>query len=263
MAKADQTKAAGVTSVLRAFELLEHFRTVRRPQSLKDLVEAFGYPSSSIADLLKTLSGSGYIAFDNSSRTYFPTTRLSELGDWVTSKVVMQGPPFATMKTLRRLTGETVLLGTPNDLEILYLAVFEATQPIQYVMSGRRAHRAIVQSSVGTALLSAEDDDFLERIWRRSIARGLIDRKTLPFEQLHKRIETCRADGYTLNRDASNPGASVVAAFVPAPYNGLHLAIGVGGPTERIHAKADKIANVLRKQVQKLADTLIHVKSSD
>ena len=246
----------GIPTVSRVFALLEHFRALRCPLSLTDLVTATGWPTSSVNDLLKTLSIDGYIAFDIASRTYFPTTRLAELGSWVTREVVLPGPPFRTLKRLRKFTGETTLLGTPNELEVLYLAVLEAAKPIQSVLSGRRTHRALVQSGIGWALLSAQNDRFVERIYRRSVARGLISRAALPLATLMSRISATRNQGFVHVQDVRNPRASIIAAPVPATYRGMHMAIGVGGPTARIGGKAAKIASRLLKEINDLSAEL-------
>lgn len=246
----------GIPSVSRAFALLEHFRAVRGPRSLTDLVTATGWPTSSVNDLLKTLSLDGYVAFDTASRTYFPTTRLAELGSWVTSDVVLPGPPFRSLKRLRKVTGETVLMGTPNELEVLYLAVLEAARPIQPVLSGRRTPRPLVQSGMGWALLSAQDDAFVERVYRRSVAKGLVTRAALPHATLASRLDEVRQRGFVHVTDVRNPAAAIIAAPVPATYQGMHIAIAVGGPTGRIGERAKRIASQLVKEIDALSGAL-------
>lgn len=242
-----------MSSITRAFEILERFRALQRPLSLKELVRDFGYPSSSVADILKTLSHAGYISFDPVARTYFPTTRLGELGGWIMTDVLPHNYPIETLNRLRAATGDTILLGTQNDLEVLYVAVLEAKEASPSMTSGRRTHRPLVKSGVGCALLSAEDDDFIERIYRRSLARGLCERDKLSLEQLMAQIAACRRDGYLFVQDSFNPEAAVVATPVPAPYHGQKLAIGVGGPTARIEGRVAEIGGTLLKELRVLA----------
>ena len=61
-----------VRSVRRAFDILEVFARVRRPLSLKDLMGEFDCPSSSLADLLKTMSRIGCLSFDNATQDLLP-----------------------------------------------------------------------------------------------------------------------------------------------------------------------------------------------
>jgi DNA-binding IclR family transcriptional regulator len=242
-----------MSSIARAFDILERFRQVQRPLSLKELVRHFGYPSSSVADILKTLSQGGYVSFDPITRSYFPTTRLGELGDWIMTDVLPHSYPVATLNRLRATTGDTVLLGTPNDLEVLYLAVIEAKFPGDSVTTGRRTHRPLIKSGVGRALLSLEEDEFIDRVYRRSLARGLCDRHTLPLDALLREIETCRRDGFLFLKDTINPSAAIVAAPVPLAHHAQRLAIGVGGPTARIETRVAFIASCLREELGKLA----------
>ncbi len=241
-----------MSSITRAFEILERFRLLQRPLSLKELVRDFGYPSSSVADILKTLSAGGYISFDPVTRTYFPTTRLGELGDWIMTEILPRSYPVETLNALREATGDTVLLGTPNDLEVLYLGVLEAKEPARAITTGRRTHRPLVKSGVGCALLSLEEDDFIERVYRRSLARGLCDRKELPFAALMIQIETCRRDGYIFIKDTINPNAAIIAAPVPIAYHQQRLAIGIGGPADRIEQRVATLAAILGDHLTRL-----------
>jgi DNA-binding IclR family transcriptional regulator len=242
-----------MNSVIRAFEILEHFRHDRRPLSLKDLVATFGYPSSSIADILKTLSQVGYLSFDPLSRSYFPTTRLAELGSWIMSDVFADSPPVAIMRSLRQATGETVLLGTQNDLELLYLVVLEAADAVPSLTSGRRTPRPVIKSGVGLALLSVKDDAFIERVYRRSIARGLLDRDELPLAAVMTKVESCRRDGYVFFRDWFNPHAAVVATALPGLHHGHRLAIGIGGRGDRLEPRLHAIAETMLREIGALA----------
>jgi IclR family KDG regulon transcriptional repressor len=242
-----------MNSIIRAFDILERFRHVRRPLSLKDLVAEFGYPSSSIADILKTLSQAGYISFDPLSRSYFPTTRLAELGSWIMSEFLADSPPVEIMKNLRRATGDTVLLGTQNDLEVLYLVVLEAAQAVPSMTSGRRTPRPLIKSGVGLALLSVKDDGFIERIYRRSVARGMFDQRDLPLGNVMTKVDACRRDGYVFIKDWLNPNAAIVAMAVPGLHHGHRLAIGVGGPTERLEPRLRPIAETMLFEVRALA----------
>ena len=240
-------------SITRAFEILERFRQVQRPLSLTELVRDFGYPSSSVADILKTLSHGGYVSFDPITRTYFPTTRLGELGDWIMTDLLPRSYPVETLRQLREASGLTVLLGTPNELEVLYLEVMESAEDGR-ATRGRRTHRPLVKSGVGYALLSIEDDRFVERVYRRSLARGLCDRAEMPLKNLMQRIETCRHDGYIFVRDTFNPSAAIVAVPLPVSFHAQRLAIGVGGPYERIAAQLPKLSEVLLAHVRPLVE---------
>jgi len=244
--------STNVRSVRRAFDILEVFARLRRPLSLKELTGELDCPSSSLADLLKTMSQIGCLSFDNKTKTYLPTTRLAALGDWVNDVILPSRNPYEALGELREEIGETILLGTPNDLEIQYLFVLEGPHGAHYEQKPN-GRRPLVKSAVGWIVLSQSNDDAIDRVWRRSIASGLIVRKELPFETLRDRIEFCRRNGYVTARDSLNPEAAVVAMSLPGPYGGRQLAIGIGGQADRIENNAAHIAALLRDRAARLA----------
>lgn len=241
-----------VRSVRRAFEILEVFAEHRRPLSLRELTRELDCPSSSLADLLKTMSNIGCLSFDTESKSYFPTTRLAALGDWVGQELLPLGDQQAALRDLCTETGGTILLGTPNDLEIQYLYVLEGAYSARY---GKKPNgrRPLVRSGAGWMLLSQADDDAVDRIWRRSIAGGLIARRDMPFETLKERIAFCRTNGYVAARDSVNPDAAVVAIPLPARPHGRQLVLGIAGMADRIESDVAHIAEILKARVARLA----------
>ena len=63
--------------------VLEYFRLCRQPRTISQISGDLGYPQSSAPVLLKTLVTLGYLSFDRSSNVYFPTPKVTSLGDWV------------------------------------------------------------------------------------------------------------------------------------------------------------------------------------
>jgi IclR family transcriptional regulator, KDG regulon repressor len=245
-----------VRSVRRAFDIFEVFARLRRPLSLKELTGELDCPSSSLADLLKTLSQIGCLSFDNETKSYFPTTRLSALGGWVNQTILPVADPYEALKRLGTETGGTILLGTPNDLEIQYLVILEGPNGAHY-RDKPNGRRPLVKSGVGWVVLSNLNDDKIERIWRRSIVSGLVTRKELPLATLQERIKFCRSNGYVAARDSVNPDAAVVATSLPPFDDGRQLAIGIGGPADRIENNAANIAAMLHQHASHLARTFI------
>ncbi len=234
-----------VRSVQRAFEILEVFAQCRRPLSLKELTGKVDCPISSLADLLKTMSHIGCLSFDTHSKTYFPSTRLAALSDWVGQEFLPSGDQRVALRDLCEETGGTILLGTPNDLEVQYLYVLRGIYAVHYGPDDQ-GQRPLVRSGPGWILLSQLDDAAIDRIWRRSIACGLVDRREIPLEMLMGRIEFCRANGYAVGRDCRNPDVAVVAVALPARPHGRRLTIGIGGSADRIESNVPEILAILK-----------------
>jgi len=71
----------------------------------------------------------------------------------------------------------------------------------------------------------------------------------LQLKTLMQQIEACRHAGYAFMRDSFNPAAAIVAAPLPVALHAQRLAIGIGGPAERIAAHVPQIGELLLAHV--------------
>src|SRR5690606_38656604 len=83
--------ASVVKSAGRALQILEYFDAVQREASVSEISRALHCPQSSTSVLLRSLVHLGYLQNDRYRRTYYPTRRVSLLGNWVDPAIVQQG----------------------------------------------------------------------------------------------------------------------------------------------------------------------------
>lgn len=249
-----QQPSSDVRSVHRAFEILEVFASQRRPMSLKELTGKIDCPTSSLADLLKTMSRIGCLGFDSQSKTYFPSTRLAVLSDWVGQEFLPSGDQSIALRDLCEQTGGTILLGTPNDLEVQYLYVLRGIHSAHYDQNDQ-GQRPLVRSGPGRILLSQLEDAAVDRIWRRSIACGLVNRRETPLDKLMEQVEFCRTHGYSVGRDCRNPDVAVVAIALPARPHGRRLTVAIGGIAHRIEGNVSEILATLKATAGRVSGT--------
>ena len=62
-----------VKQISNLLSLLEHFSQVKKPLSVKEIVEEFGWPRSSAFNIVNTLVDSGYLYQPVHRGGYFPT----------------------------------------------------------------------------------------------------------------------------------------------------------------------------------------------
>ena len=74
---------SSIKTAKRIFEVLEYFEDVKRPISLKEVSTKCDYPTSSAAALLKSMVVLGYLSYDSYNRTYLPTMRIAQMGEWL------------------------------------------------------------------------------------------------------------------------------------------------------------------------------------
>jgi IclR family transcriptional regulator, KDG regulon repressor len=239
-------------SARRVFDILELFRRRQRPLRLTDVADSLGMPTSSAAALLKTMAQMNYLSFENSSRVYLPTIRLSKLGSWVTADNYESGPVQVAVSKIGRKTGEAIFLGTVTDIYVEIVDILRANQPLQYYTTvGTKV--LLVNSGIGWPLLSEETDDAIVRIYRRTIRQKKIERGVLSLDRLRAGIEKVRVDGYCLSRGMVTRGVGVVGKLLPTPPNHRRLAIGIAGPVDRIEKNLARILAALRAENERLA----------
>ena len=97
-----------VKSATRAIEILEYFKLAQQPRSMSQIASDLGYPQSSTTVMLKTLVNLGYLNFDRSTRDYFPTPKLTTLGDWIPRVMFGSGQMIDALNDLHSATERTI-----------------------------------------------------------------------------------------------------------------------------------------------------------
>jgi DNA-binding IclR family transcriptional regulator len=234
----------------RVFEILEYFREMQKPLSVRDISERFDYPLSSTSVLVKSIATLGYLSYDSRIRAYSPTILVAMLGDWIYESSFSSAEIVGLMKALSEATSETVILGVQNDIESQYVQVIQSQLPIQfYVSPGTR--RPLCASGTGWALLAPQPDVVIAHIHQRTQSRigkgGLPEHMAL--EDVMVQVAKVRAQGYVYSRGTNTPGVGVIAMPLPVKPNGARLVIGVGGLIERLDAGERSIAKRMKESV--------------
>src|ERR1700748_264843 len=178
-------------SARRVFDILELFRERQCPLRLKDVVDALDMPTSSAAALLKTMAQMNYLSFESTSRSYLPTPKLSQLGEWVDAASYEGGPIQDAVRRIGRKLGETILLGTATDIYVEIVDILRAREPLQYFTHvGTRV--LLVHSGLGCPLLSELADDEIGRIYRRTVRQKKIERGVSSLNRLKGGIAQVR-----------------------------------------------------------------------
>ena len=116
-----------IKSAGRVFEVLEFFREMRSPLSVREIAERFDYPLSSTSVLIKSIAELGYLSYDSRVRSYSMTIRVAMLGDWIYESSFGGSEIMALMDDLSARTRETVILGVQNDIFAQYVQVIQST----------------------------------------------------------------------------------------------------------------------------------------
>lgn len=239
---------ATVKSATRAFAVLEFLRASRRPRPMSEIAHELDYPRSSTTVLLKTLVKLGYLNYDRQSRNYFPTPKVTRLGDWVPKALFGSGQVIEAMNDLHAATGESVFLGSQNDVYLQYIQTRESIHTLRFHIE-EGTIRPIIQSIAGLVLIADLPADKLENIIRRAnIAIPDIGER-LRLEDTLAMIDEIRTKGYGYVENLPFESGATFAMILPGPVQGQTLALALGGAVSRLRKNHDAYLEALRNAV--------------
>lgn len=228
--------------------MLELFEEKRRPLRLHEIYEALGYPQSSATNLLKSMVMMGYLNYSRTTWTYLPTARVATLGKWLFQFMYGQRDYRGLIERIQRETDETAILAMQNDLFIQYVVVCEPAHD-EKVPPPEGGLRVMTRSSAGLALMSEMTDRQVEKLVRQIHYYGLSGEEALNLKDFMREVDWVRRTGYCLLKD-SIPGATGIAFPLRDEHHGIHMAVGVGGTTERISRKEVDIIEIVQNAIR-------------
>jgi DNA-binding IclR family transcriptional regulator len=230
-----------VKSVGRVFEVLEAFNEVRRPMLAIDIAKRLDYPASSTSALLKSMVTLGYLSFDRRDRRYFPTIRIAIVSEYLHGALFGQGSLMALMGDLHSLIGETIILGVRKDLEAQYVHIIPGIYPIMLNVPPGTV-RPLHRSGMGWALLGQCDDAEIAQV----AARLDTDARAL-----RSIVEEVRTLGYARSYGTYVAGSGIIAMNLPGNSPDRRVAVGAGGPVERLRAREREIVRSMRAAIER------------
>lgn len=248
-------KTAIVKSAMRTFAVLEFFRETKRAASVTEISSALQMPQSSTSVLLSSLVELNYLEYDRKTRRFIPSYRVSLLGDWIRRSPFRDTKLTDLMEELWSATGgETILLGQQTGAAgMRYLHVVPSGYQLQFITHAGQI-RPMVRTALGHVLLSQMPNTKIRGIIRRNNADEPSPSARVRETTFLEEIERVRRRGFSESGGRTTPGANTIGMLVPLPKRRAPLAIGIGGPIERIAAKREHIIEVMQSRLKELTD---------
>lgn len=235
-----------IKSAERTLALLELFSEKQAALTVGEVARDLGIPQASVSMLLRNLLNLGYLEYDSRNRTYAPSIRVALLGAWIGRKFGDAGALSSHLNDICRMIGETSFIGIQNGPFAQYVLVQRIEDP-QRLNVDSGMFRPLTASAVGRILLSIRTDEEVRRWVRRCNAEASDVRfKVREGDFLHL-IATVRRNGYAETVGDVSRGLGAVTVHVPSPIGELDLAVGCGGPIERMASKKNRIVDALLK----------------
>lgn len=237
-----------VKQIENLFQLMEYFVRVRKPVSVRDIVDEFSWPRSSAFNVVTTLVELGYLYQPARRGDYYPTNRWLTLARDLMESTPMPQSVHQLLVDLMSKTGETVFLAAPEGTKVIFLDVAESSADIRLIASiGQRL--PIHVTAAGQAILAqytvSERDAVLKRIKYEAYEKPLY----LTPESVEQEIQLHMNAGWFVNMGVYAPGVAGIA--VPFPFQNRRNAIALGAPVSRVEGKMEELGKFLKAAVDK------------
>ena len=240
-------------SVARAFQVLELFRAGRQPLTAAAIGRQLALPQPSTRALLKTLVSLGYLDWTAAPRTYWPTGKVTALGQWLAAEQRIPVPLMLALDRIAGLAGETTSLCGLRYGNVEILHVCKAQHPVALQLE-TGVGVAAWRTAVGRTLLAALPDPELTALlgaWLRQ-ERTPAGRRVL--QSLPRELKRLRTEGFLAGYNLFL--ASVGAVCVPLPTARdkalpAPLVVAVAGLSERIRPRELALLRMMRSELRR------------
>lgn len=232
-------------SAARVIDILEWFAEHRRPATIATIAAALDLPHSSATALLNSLRVRGYFDYEPTTRTFVPNSGLLVLTAWLAQGQTPMARILATLATVRDSAAEGVLLASLDGSRVRYDQVLLSPAPLQMMLQpGMRV--PVHRTAAGIVLLAGLPPSEREAIIARSLAADT-ESERFPIGDVLEATALAERCGWHESRGSMSRGLSVIATRAGEIPGLGPVAIGVGGPIERIADKRETIIALLER----------------
>ncbi len=242
-----------VKQISNLFSLMDFFVRAKKPLSVMEIVEEFGWPRSSVFNMLATMVDEGFLYQPVPRGGYYPTSRWVDLGRAVAQSQPLPVSVHQLLEELARETGETACLAIPEGSSAVFVDVVESSADIRFIASiGQRL--PIHVASAGKAILAQYAPVELAATLRRISYRHYEQDSYMSAGEVEANLRAQAARGWYTNLGMYAPGVAGVA--VPFPLDGQRYAIALGGPMSRIEPRCEALGALLLREVNAFLENL-------
>ena len=240
-----------VKQIANLFKLMEFFVRAKQPLSVREIVDEFGWPRSSVFNIVSTLVDQGYLYQPGARGGYYPTARWMDLARAFADSQPLPASVHQLLEVLMQKTGETMVLAAPDGTHALLLDVVESPAAVRYT-ADIGARIPIQVTSAGRAILSqygpGERAALLQRVDYQAFQQSAFPGP----EAVEADILRSSERGWFVNLEDFARGLAGVA--VPFAFRGRRNALVLGAPVSRIDGRLDELGSLLKEAVA----TFIH-----
>jgi len=236
-----------VQSIERALTLMEALGQCRGEVGIAELSKRVGLHVSTTHRLLATLVARGYARQNPENGRYALGAKALHLAESYLGQLDLRSIARPTLEWLSQETGETANLVILDGREALYLDKAESPQSLRiFSRIGRRA--PLHCTAVGKVLLAGRSKAEVNSLLGRGPLERLTRNTITSVSQVRRELEKVQGQGFALDREECEAAASCIAAPVRNARGETIAAVGISGPTIRLHAR--RIEELVPRVVQ-------------
>jgi DNA-binding IclR family transcriptional regulator len=223
---------ARAKSAERALAILELLSKGRDGLTFTQIVEATGFPKSSLHELLSVLVGRRFVDLDPDSLRYALGIRMWESGEAFIRQRELVPEARPTLETVAAELNETVHLAVLDGTEIVYLARVDSSRAVRLqsrIGSTMPAHA----TALGKVLLAdLQDQELVRRFEHRALE--LRTPRTIRTQQdLFGELNRVRALGFAIDNEEAFQDLRCVAVPIRDHRGGVVAAMSASIPVTR------------------------------
>ena len=232
-----------VPNLERAIKILELLAKNRAGLNIMEIATELGYPNNSVFRITATLLNSGYVRRDPETKRFSLSRRILALGYASIHDANIVELAMDSMRQLRDVTSESVILTTLMDTEGVAMAQVSTPRTIRLVVDpGTRFE--LHCAAPGKAILAFMPKTESDRLITQLTFKRYTERTITTASKLGKELDRVREAGHALDLAECLPGVHCVAAPVFDEIGYPIAAVHVTGPSDRLTEQAieEKVA---------------------
>jgi len=227
----------------------------RGSMQLSELARACGLAKTTIFTLLDSLVKIGLV--DRSGTGYRLGVRNLFYGRAVERHLDILAIARPALIRLSTLTRETVNLAVPRPFEAFIIDSFECGRSVR--MSPYAGTPAPYHSTAcGRALLAFQPRALIDSLYCSGPLKQITERTLIMPSAIERELDNCRNNGWTIEREENELGASCIAAPILAG-GAAEASISIAAPAESLdHAMTGKIVDLLLRETAAIGHAIDH-----
>lgn len=235
--EAETDGAAGspiaIQVIERAMRLLDALAAQPDPVTLKELSATTGLHASTAHRILNDLVVGRYVErVDNG--LYQLGMRLLELGSLVKGRLNVREAAIAAMRSLHKLTGQTINLSVQQGDEIVYIDRAWSERSGMQVVRAIGGRAPLHLTSTGKLFLSTADTRQVRAYALRTGLAGHTRNSLTDLDRLERELALVRRHGYARDNEELELGVRCIAAGIFDDTGKLVAGLSISAPAERL-----------------------------